>query len=102
MYQLLVSDESRLDIMEAYSWYEDLRSGLGEEFELCLETGFEFIAREPLLCQIRYRKLRIHFIERFPYGIHYLIDGNAVKVFGIFHTSKDPSRWHIRIYPTKT
>jgi hypothetical protein len=96
MYQLLVSDESRLDILDAYSWYESLRNGLGKDFELCLEAGFEFITREPLLCQIRYKKLRIHFIERFPYGIHYLVEGNSIKVFGIFHTSRNPARWHIR------
>jgi predicted nucleic acid-binding protein len=30
MYQLLVSDESRLDILDAFSWYESQRLGLGK------------------------------------------------------------------------
>lgn len=29
MYQLLISDESRLDILDAFSWYENRRIGLG-------------------------------------------------------------------------
>ena|ERR1700743_519505 len=101
MYQLFVSDESRLDILDAYSWYESRRTGLGKDFELCLEAGFEMICKEPFLAQIRYKNLRIHFIERFPYGIHYLIDGNQLKVFGIFHTSRNPSSWHMRTEANK-
>jgi toxin ParE1/3/4 len=101
MYQLLLSDETRLDILDAYSWYESRRLGLGKDFELCLEAGFNFIQRDPLLFQKRYKELHIHFIDRFPYGIHYLIERDTVKVFGIFHTSRNPSHWKIRIKSQK-
>ena len=40
MYQLLISDESKLDILDAFSWYESRRPGLGKDFGLCLEGGF--------------------------------------------------------------
>ncbi|MBS1526594.1 MAG: type II toxin-antitoxin system RelE/ParE family toxin [Bacteroidetes bacterium] len=92
----MISDESRLDILEAYSWYESRRPGLGNDFELCLEAGLNQIERNPLLFQKRYRQLHIHFIDRFPYGIHYLIDNDTVKVIGVFHTSMNPKRWIIR------
>ncbi|MDR3693708.1 type II toxin-antitoxin system RelE/ParE family toxin [Mucilaginibacter sp.] len=97
MYQLLISDESRLDIFDAVSWYESRRAGLGKDFELCLEAGLNQIRRDPLLFQKRYRNLRIHFIDRFPYGIHYLIEGETIKVMGVFHTSRNPGRWTIRL-----
>lgn len=61
MYDLLISDESRLDILDAFSWYESRREGLGKDFELCLEAGFNHIQRNPLLYQKRYKNLRIHF-----------------------------------------
>src|ERR1700744_2315261 len=96
MYQLLISDESRLDILDAFSWYEDQRPGLGKDFELCLEAGLNKIKQYPLLFQKRYKNLHIYFIERFPYGIHYLIEGDTIKVFGVFHTSRNPARWKIR------
>jgi len=54
MYDLLISDESRLDILDAFSWYESRREGLGRDFELCLEAGFNQIQRNPLLYQKRY------------------------------------------------
>jgi len=97
MYHLLISDESRLDILDAFSWYESRREGLGKDFELCLEAGFQQIQRNPLLFQKRYKSLHIHFIDRFPYGIHYLIEENKVKVFGVFNTSRNPRSWVLRL-----
>jgi toxin ParE1/3/4 len=101
MYQLLLSDESRLDILEAFSWYESRRPGLGKDFELCLEAGLNQLQQDPSLFQKRYKNLRIYFIDRFPYGIHYLIEQNTVKVFGVFHTSRNPVKWKIRLNPEK-
>ncbi len=97
MYQLLISDESRLDVLDAFSWYESRRIGLGKDFELCLEAGLNQIQRDPSLFQKRYKNLRIYYIHRFPYGIHYLLENTTVKVFGIFHTSRNPVSWKTRM-----
>lgn len=97
MFQLLISDESRLDILDAFAWYEGRREGLGKDFELCLEAALNTIKRDPSLFQKRYKNLRIHFIDRFPYGIHYLVEENTIKVFGVFHTSRNPVSWKIRL-----
>jgi toxin ParE1/3/4 len=97
MHQLLISDESRLDIFDAFSWYESHRISLGKDFELCLEAGLDQIRKNPLIFQKRYKDIHIYFIERFPYGIHYLIEENSVKVFGVFHTSRNPRKWVTRL-----
>ncbi len=97
MYQLLISDESRLDILDAFSWYEKKRSGLGKDFEHCLEAGLIQLQKGPLLTQKRYKNLRIYFIDRFPYGIHYLIEKDKIMVFGVFHTSRNPQNWKKRV-----
>ena len=97
MHQLLISDESRLDILDAFSWYESRRPGLGKDFELCLEAGLNQIQKDPFLFQTRYKNLHVHFIDRFPYGVHYLIEGDTIKVFGIFHTSRNPINWIKRL-----
>jgi toxin ParE1/3/4 len=101
VYDLVISDESRLDILDAFSWYESRLPGLGKEFELCLDKGFQKIQQNPLLFQIRYKQLHIHFIEKFPFGIHYLIEGYSIKVFGVFHTSRNPGNWTLRLKPEK-
>lgn len=96
-HEILLSDESRFDIIDAFSWYEMQREGLGKEFEMCLETGFEKIAKNPLSFQKRYKNFRICFIRRFPYGIHFLVQNNTIRVFAIFHTSRDPHSWQSRL-----
>ncbi len=95
-YQLLVSQEARLDIFDAFLWYENQKDNLGFEFELALEEGFQKIVVSPLAFQKQYDNIHIHFIDRFPYGIHYLIDDDFVRVFGVFHTRRDPSKWKER------
>ncbi|MGN6396214.1 MAG: type II toxin-antitoxin system RelE/ParE family toxin [Mucilaginibacter sp.] len=97
MYQLLISEEARLDILDTFSWYESRLPGLGHGFEKCLDDGFRRILQRPLIYQKRYKGVRVHFIERFPYGIHYLIDGKDLRVFGVFHTSRNPGEWKIRL-----
>ena len=66
-YDLVISEEARLDIIDAFSWYELQREGLGFDFELCLEAGIGEIIRNPLAFEIRSRSLRAFYIARFPY-----------------------------------
>jgi toxin ParE1/3/4 len=93
-YKLMISDESRLDILDAFSWYESRLNGLGKEFELCLDKGFQTIQQNPLLFQIRYKKLHIHFIEKFPFGIHYLVEDNLIKYLECFIPVEIPVTGH--------
>jgi len=97
MYQLIISDDARLDAIEAALWYEYQRSGLGSDFELCPEVAFNQLQRNPLHYEKRYENVRIHYIDRFPYAIHYLFEEETIKVFGIFHTRKNPSDWIERL-----
>ncbi len=52
-FDLLLSDEARLDVFEAFLWYEKQRDGLGLDFELCLEAGMNQIQSSPRLFQER-------------------------------------------------
>lgn len=73
------------------------RIGLSFDFELCLEVGVSEIEKNPLGFQKRYKNVKIRFINRFPYGIHYIIKGDKIIVIGIFHTSRSPKNWSKRI-----
>jgi toxin ParE1/3/4 len=96
-YQLLLSDESRLDIFDAFSWYEVQREGLGRHFELCLEAALSAVERQPLAYQKKYKEIHVYYITRFPYGIHYIIEGKEIKVIAIFHSSRNPMSWVERL-----
>lgn len=96
-YSLLFSDEATYDTLDAFLWYRFAREALGKDFELCLEAEINRIVRNPLQYEVRYKRIRIAYIERFPYGIHFLIDKDVIKVIAVFHTSRDPINWEERI-----
>jgi toxin ParE1/3/4 len=84
VYNVLISDESRLDILDAFSWYESRLPGLGKEFELCLNKGFLKIQQDPLLFQVRYRELHIYFIEKFPFEYTIKLKTSQLKYSAFF------------------
>jgi len=36
--ELIIAPEAEFDIGDAYGWYEERRSGLGEEFLSCIDA----------------------------------------------------------------
>ncbi len=96
-YTLQISEEAILDASEASIWLEQQIPGLSSSFDLCMDAALMAIQRNPKICQVRYKKVRVVFTERFPYGIHYIIVKNEIRVLGVFHTSKSPSNWVDRL-----
>lgn len=96
-YSLLISDEAYFDILDAFLWYETAREGLGKDFELCLEAELTILTRNPKQFQVKYKKVRVAYIERFPFGIHYLLEADIIKVIAVFHTARNPQNWEDRL-----
>lgn len=92
-YSLVISDEARLDILYSYIYYQEQKEGLGDVFEKSIDKGIKTILDNPFLFQIRYLNIRIHFTNKFPFGIHYAIYGNVIRIFAVYHTSRDPISW---------
>lgn len=86
------------DIEAVVLWSEPQRIGLSYDFELCLEAGIEEVLRNPEAFQKRYKQVKIKFISRFPYGIHYIFIENEITVIGVFHTSRSPKNWSKRLH----
>ncbi len=97
MNNIQLTKEALLDFEDIILWYEDQREGLSYDFELCLEAGLSEISRTPLAFQKKYKNVKVVFIQRFPYGIHYIINPDKIIVIGIFHTSRSPKNWSSRL-----
>lgn len=97
MYKIHFVKEALFDIEDIVLWYEEQRIGLSYDFELCLEAGIDVILRNPEAFQKKYKKIKIKFISRFPYGIHYKFEKNEIIVIGVFHTSRSPTNWSKRL-----
>jgi toxin ParE1/3/4 len=96
MFNLKFTKEALFDIEEIIFWYEDKRVGLSHDFELCLEIGLAEITRNPQLIQNRYKSVKIRFINRFPFGIHYIKKEKNIIILVVFHTSRSPKSWKNR------
>ena len=95
--ELIIAPEAQQDAEDAYSWYEDRRVGLGEEFLGCVEAHIREICRMPTLHPKIFNEYRRALIRRFPYAIFYEFASGKVYVYSIFHTSMNPKKWHDRL-----
>ena len=97
MYKIKFTQEALFDIEAIVLWYEEQRLGLSYDFELCLEVGISEILRNPEAFQKRYKQIKIRFISRFPYGIHYINYQKEIQIIGVFRTSRSPKNWSNRL-----
>ena len=97
MHRIRFVTEALFDVEDIVIWYEEQRIGLSYDFELCLEAGLDEISRSPNAFQKKYKNIKIRFISRFPYGIHYRFEKDEIVVIGIFHTSRSPKNWSKRL-----
>lgn len=95
--QLQFTSEAEADVSSAYSYYEDCLKGLGSDFILCLEESLERMSRNPEMYPIAYKGLRRALIKRYPFGVFYLVESEAVVVIAVMHCSRNPDSWKKRI-----
>src|SRR3990170_8776433 len=89
-YRVIVRPEAEDDLKEAYSWYEDKRTGLGYDFLLQVDAGLNFIQRNPTIHPIEYKGTRKHLIKRFPYKIIYFVENERIIVLAVIHGKRRP------------
>lgn len=81
------------DIDRAYSWYEKVRKGLGEEFLAEVNATAKLVLERPSAYPVVVRQTRRALVHRFPYGLFYRVLGDTVVFVACFHTSRSPGLW---------
>ena len=101
VYKVIIWEEALSDTREAYNYYEQQKTGLGEEFLIALIKRFDDLAEHPThysYIDEQYEKIfRDARIERFPYVVIFEITEKEVIVYAVHHTLK-----HQRGKPRKT
>ena len=72
------SEEAQSEFLDAISYYEDVRSGLGQRFKDEVDRCILWIADHPELCRTHpggYRRINCRI---FPYYIPYIIRGSTL------------------------
>jgi plasmid stabilization system protein ParE len=96
-YRLVIHPVAANDISDARDWYESQRDGLGAEFLDEVQAALVKLRHAPSVHPLTYKEYRQFVIRRFPYVIHYHVEGDRVSVVGVFHGHRDPRSWMDRI-----
>lgn len=94
IYQSIFLSKARLELLNAWSWYEDRQVGLGDRFKEEIVRCTVQIEKNPQRFPIR--KLNYHeaAVNIFPYLIIYRIQKKEkqIVVVSIFHTKRSPNK----------
>ena len=96
-YKVMLSSAALADIEQATEWYESQLEGLGERMQKLLFLSIDEIESNPFTIAKRYKEVRVKFLPRFPYGIHFHIEDEIIKIVGFFHMKRDPIKWNDRL-----
>lgn len=90
-YEIIFRPEAEADLFDAVNWYEVKVKSLGSHFLLNVEAAVESILRTPEAFTPIYKNTRRALVRKFPFGIHYLIDGDKIIVLAVFHVKRNPN-----------
>jgi toxin ParE1/3/4 len=93
---LILRPEAELDLATAQSWYEQQRSGLGEEFIAEVSAAFDRISEMPQMYAMAWEEIRSCRLRRFPYIAYYRLFSDRIEVLAVLHGSRAPVTWQIR------
>jgi plasmid stabilization system protein ParE len=83
-HQLVVAD-----FQSAYDWYETIQHGLGADFIDDFRLAYQRLRYSPLLYSVRFANVRRLNLQRFPYGIFYVVMPDEIRVLALLHASRD-------------
>ncbi len=88
--------EANEDLLDARTWYDNIRPELGERFASAVEATVEAIAEHPLQFPVVYRNRRRAGVWRFPYSVIFEFQEHRIVVIACFHGRRNPRRWQSR------
>lgn len=87
-YQLIFTIQADQDLNKIKVWYDSINKNLTEELFIELSDEFKRIKKTPLIYQARYKHIRVAFLKRFEYGIHFIIENEQLIVLRILHNKQ--------------
>ena len=93
-FTVIVKQEAHNDTVDAYYYYEEKLTGLGEKFLIALQMRYDDIATNPTffsyINEDPLKVLRDVKLEKFPFVVVYEILETEVVVYAVHNTYKHP------------
>lgn len=94
--RFLFHPAARAELIEAHAWYESQRAGLGDELVAIVAATIDRIRNHPELYPVVEQDVRRAVLTRFPYGLFYRAEPDAIRVLAVFHHKRNPVVWRGR------
>ena len=95
-FRVIVTKEAHHDSLDAYLFYEEKQTGLGERFltmlQLCYQSLSEYPEHYGYINEDPLNILRDVKLEKFPYVVVFEITGTEVIVYAVHNTFKHPGK----------
>lgn len=91
-YSTLIEDDAKPDIADAFDWYSQISTALGDRFLNEIKNVLDYIAMHPEMFKPAYAHYRQAPLKKFPFVILYKIDAKHIKIYRVFPTRMDQSR----------
>ena len=85
--------EAELEFLEAVEYYEEVETGLGQEFALEVYAAIQRAVSYPKAWPELEDEVRRSLVRRFPYGVLYFEEDEYVLVLAVMHLHRDPEYW---------
>ena len=94
--QIRFQPEAEAELAEARLWYALQRERLDDELMRRVDEALRRIADSPYAYQVVYRQLRRAVLHQFPFAIFYRLIDDEIRVFAVYHSSRDPKKLRLR------
>lgn len=95
-FEIVIKSGAELDAIDISDWYENKLPGLGLRFLENYVQTLRIIERNAEYCLNLGNGYRRAHINRFPYNVYFLIEGNTAIILAIIHQHRDPEEWQKR------
>lgn len=95
--RLVFEPAAEQDVLEAASWYEAERAGLGGAFLDEVERLVARVAQAPSQFPVVHAGARRGLTHRFPYGVYFVASRHAVMIVAVLHLSRHPNSLKDRV-----
>jgi toxin ParE1/3/4 len=91
--KVIILHRVKLMLLASAQWYEAQRVGLGGEFLAAVDAVVLAIENAPYRFPVVFKDARRAQLERFPYGVFYVLRHDDIYVYSVSHLHGDPRQW---------
>lgn len=96
-YALQFHRRVRDEVSDAYLYYQNQKSTLGDAFLEALNNIFSVILDNPNLYPVEFHQVKKVVLQKFPFSIYFEIVEEQIFVYSVFHHSRNPESWQGRV-----